>query len=323
MKWSWAFVAAVLAAPSFASPPSIPGDLSVMSYNVHGLPWPITDGRRQALRLIGARLATMRQQGIEPKVVLLQEAFSGSAKAIARESQYPYVIEGPRRAERSAIQAEAGEYLFARGDKRLKGEGDGKFEDSGLLILSDYPIIEVQRMPYASYACAGYDCLANKGAVLVRIAVPGAAQPVAILDTHLNSRGASGVARSRADLAYGWQAEELRSFVANNIPLASPAIVAGDFNIGQIGYRRAMITGGAGVLPGSKDALRTAIAEGLKSPDEAAAESIVRHGKDWMFGRSGASTVLTLERVTVPFGREPDGKSLSDHFGYVAYYRID
>jgi endonuclease/exonuclease/phosphatase family metal-dependent hydrolase len=105
--------------------------------------------------------------------------------------------------------------------------------------------------------------------------------------------------------------------------LASPAIVAGDFNIGKSDYRRNMITAGEGVLPGSKDALRTAITEGLQSPDQPAAEAIVASGKDWMFERSGGFTGLTLERVTVPFGLEANGRSLSDHFGYVAYYRVD
>ena len=42
-----------------------------------------------------------------------------------------------------------------------------------------------------------------------------------------------------------------------------------------------------------------------------------------MFARGGCSTRLSLENITVPFGREPDGTSLSDHLGYVANYRVD
>ena len=192
----------------------------------------------------------------------------------------------------------------------------------GLLVLSDYPVLEVKRMPYARAACAGFDCLANKGVVLVRVALPGAAQPLIVVDTHLNSRGSSGVPNARADTAYGWQAEQLRAFVGNNIPAAAPAIVAGDFNIGKTPYRRAMITGGGGVLPGAADALRTALGQGLERADLAAAQAIVTKGKDWMFAREGCSTRLSLSSVAVPFGREPNGRSLSDHFGYVAHYAV-
>ena len=293
-----------------------------MSYNIHGLPWPIARGRPQALRRIGERLAQMREQGQQPHIVLLQEAFSADAKSIAREAEYPFAATGPGRRDRSDMTADEAQKSFTLGDNKLKGESDGKLEDSGLLVLSDYPIFDVERVPYARFACAGYDCLANKGLVMVRVKIPGASQPLTIIDTHMNSRGASGVADGRADAAYGWQAEQLRSFVTDKVKASDPAIVAGDFNIGNAPYRRSMIIGCGGILPGSEDALRAALSANPSSPDHLAASAIVNHGKDWMFARSGASTKLTLQGVAVPFGHEPDGKSLSDHFGYVAHYRI-
>ena len=42
-------------------------------------------------------------------------------------------------------------------------------------------------------ACAGFDCLANKGVLLARIAVPGMAQPLTVANAHLNARKAAGV----------------------------------------------------------------------------------------------------------------------------------
>jgi endonuclease/exonuclease/phosphatase family metal-dependent hydrolase len=318
-------LAVALAAANAQLPakPNQPADLSVMSYNVHGLPWPIATGRAQALKAIGNRLAKMRARGDQPHLVLLQEAFTPDAKAIARRAGYPYAVTGPTRSDRAETPVDSTAQRFTEGDRALKGEGDGAFEDSGLLVLSDYPVLGVKRMPYARYACAGYDCLANKGAVLVRVKLPGAAQPLSVIDTHMNSRRASGVPHTRSDTAYGWQAEELRAFVSGNVPAAAPAVIAGDFNIGSTAYRRAMITGGGGVLPGAADALRTALGEGLKLPDPSAAQAIVRKGKDWMFARGGCSTQLKLASVAVPFGREPDGKSLSDHFGYVAHYTVE
>ena len=297
-------------------------DVSIMSYNVHGLPWPLTRGRPGALRKIGARLAAMRAEGDQPHLVLLQEAFTRDAKAIAREAGYPFAVTGPGRADRRRSHPDAGEAQFVRADNKLKGEGDGTFEDSGLLVLSDYPILDVKRMPYSRFACAGYDCLANKGMLLVRVAVPGVEKPFTIVDTHMNSRGASGVPPQRSDMAYARQAQELRGFVSANIPVDVPAVVAGDFNVKRDAYRRAMITGGGGVLTGAEDAIRSALSGNAALDDKAAVETIADRGADWLFARSGAGASLTLERVSVPFGKEPNGKSLSDHYGYVAHYSL-
>jgi endonuclease/exonuclease/phosphatase family metal-dependent hydrolase len=314
-------LAAALATPTAPAQPVAPNDLSVMSYNVHGLPWPIALGRARELHRIGQRLEEMRRDESQPHIVLLQEAFSSEAKAIAREAGYPVVVSGPGRSDRFDPALDGQEKQFARADDKLKGEGDGKFEDSGLLILSDYPVLDVQRVPYAGFACAGFDCLANKGIVMVRVLVPGTSQPLTVIDTHLNSRRASGVGISRANAAFGWQAEQLRAFVGGKVPANSPVIVAGDFNVGKDPYRRAMISGPC-VLPGSDDALGSALEKNPSFADRSATQAIVIRGKDLMFARSGISTRLTLQSITVPFGREKNGKSLSDHFGYVAHYSI-
>jgi len=298
-------LAAAFAALAGPSQPS-PIDLSVMSYNVHGLPWPIATGRAEALQKIGQRLEDMRQRGEQPRIVLLQEAFTSEAKAIAQEAGYKFVVAGPERSERSSPSSALEE----------------KVEDSGLLILSDYPVLDARQVPYSRSACAGFDCLANKGIVMVRVRVPGASQPLTVIDTHLNSRHASGAGIDRSNAAFGRQAEQLRDFVAQNVSAASPAIVAGDFNVGKDAYRRAMIDGGNNVLPGGDDALQTALSRNPGLSDLSATQAIVSHGKDWMFVRGGNSIGLELRGVTVPFGRERDGRSLSDHFGYVAHFLI-
>lgn len=308
--------------PNHLAPNQLSNDISIMAYNVHGLPWPFAKGRPDALRTIGARLAEMRAQGSEPHLVLLQEAFTPDAKAIGREAGYPYAVRGPGREERPSDASDPRQQQFARAARWLKGEGDGTLEDSGLLILSDYPVIDVQREPYSRFACAGFDCLANKGILLVRVSVPGISQPLTVIDTHMNSRGASGVSLSRADTAYGWQAAQLRHFVAANVPSSAPAVVAGDLNVGTTAYRRAMISEANPLLSGASDALRTALAANAPLSDRVDAQAIVKGDKDWMFVRSGSATKLNLDSVAVPFGREAHGKSLSDHLGYVSYYRV-
>ena len=51
----------------------------------------------------------------------------------------------------------------------LSGEGWGKLTGAGLHVLSDLPILDVKAAAYS--ACAGFDCLANKGVMLVRVAL--------------------------------------------------------------------------------------------------------------------------------------------------------
>lgn len=85
-------LAALLGAPA---PPAVPmqnlaamsagwpkpaGDFSVMTYNVKDLPWPIAADRKAAIGAIGQRLALMRSRGVQPDVVLLQEAFGDEAQ---------------------------------------------------------------------------------------------------------------------------------------------------------------------------------------------------------------------------------------------------
>ena len=190
---------AAMAAP--AAPATVassaPTDLSVLSYNAHGVPWPIARHRKGALRQIGQSLAAMRANGDQPNIVLLQEAFTKPAKRIAALGDYRYAVAGPTRHDRMGAVRNPLTRLFTAREHRGKGEHDGTIEDSGLLVLSDYPIVDVKRMPYPRFACAGFDCLANKGVVLVRVQIPGSAELVTIIDTHMNSRGASGVAERR------------------------------------------------------------------------------------------------------------------------------
>ena len=313
---------AAIGAAAPAPPPPIAPTLSVLSYNVHGVPWPIAVHRPAALRQIGETLAAMRRAGDQPNIVLLQEAFTKHAKQIAKLGDYRFAVTGPTRHDRLGSLADPDQRSFSAHDRFSKGEHDGTIEDSGLLVLSDYPIVEVRRMPYPRFACAGFDCLANKGVLLVRVMVPGSTEPVDIVDTHMNSRGASGVADARSDLAYHWQAQSLRQFVTDNVPADAPAIVAGDFNIGVASDRLVDVTGSGGVLAGGIDAVRAAVGGAVANPDAAATRAIADHNKDWMFGRSGTRTQLLLEGVTVPFGRRADGTMLSDHMGYVATYRV-
>jgi len=306
---------------------SRPG-LSVMTYNIEGLPWPVRFGRETAFDKIGARLAALRLAGEQPHIVVLQEAFTDKAKRIGMDSGYRYIVNGPDSSLPGAPPTTEADRAFQQGASFLSGERSGKVVDSGLQILSDYPIVSVRRMAFPTYACAGFDCLANKGAVLAMIAVPGVREPIAVVDVHLNSRKASHVADERSLYAYRRQIDALDQFLSENVRPGTPVIVAGDFNVGQRPARQAYFTQhlrkwgerAPGVV---RDALRTCFASAIACGDMPADASFSMHrARDWQLAIPGARLRLAVQGLTVPFGHDVDGGMLSDHVGYVAFYGV-
>jgi len=302
-----------------ASPAPFDGSLSVLTYNVHGLPWPFAKERPAAFRQIARRLAVMRIEGTAPQIVVLQEAFTHSAAQIGREAGYPYVVYGPAAGQQGAPADDAAGKAFLAHAQWNRGETEGPVLDSGLVILSEYPVVATETIAYPRDACAGYDCLANKGAVLARVTIPGAASPVDIVTTHLNCRERTGVSVTRADKAYSRELETLAAFVVRAHDPALPLIVAGDFNVGKSSPRRAMIAAATASL-GARPALATMVAEGQPLPADALLSW--RKNKDLQLAVSSPEFRLDVESIATPFGHDADGAMLSDHVGYVARYRL-
>lgn len=300
--------------------PAEPGDFSVMTYNVKGLPWPVAWGRGAALLRIGDRLADLRAAGHQPSVVVLQEAFTADAKAIGERAGYRYRVFG---ADRDGVAAGQNGPAVAR--QWYLGETQGKQLDSGLLVLSDFPIVEVARAAFPADACAGFDCLAAKGVVLVTIELPGKGR-VAVATTHFNSRGASYAPAEETARAYAAQAEFLAAFLAHEWTADAPLVLAGDFNMGRRPFRQAVLPAALSqLLGGGKPAegLRRVMAEdeaGIgRSPD---ARSIRMRARDMQFILDSRDRALVPVGATIPFGTEKDGSALSDHMGFVIHYRI-
>jgi len=324
-----ATAAAASAQPPLA-PPTAPVALSVMTYNIEGLPFPVRRGRAQAAERIAAQLRAMRQAGTAPHLVVLQEAFGRAQKAIGAEAGYPYVAFGPGIHAANDEPQDAADRAFAAGARHLKGEADGKWAGSGLAILSDYPILSVRGMPFPRYACAGLDCLANKGVMLATVAVPGSAAPVSVVATHMNSQEASGVAPARYGWAYDRQVRSIGRFLTANLDPAAPYVFAGDTNIGRSPTRTAAFTAMLAALPrtAERGEVRTALATCL-GPDASCsldsareARRSFRHGKDWQVYAPGAATALRPVAIATPFGHDANGAMLSDHIGYTAVYRV-
>ena len=186
--------------------PPVSAEISVLTYNVRGLPWPVALGRGEALHRIGQELASLRREGRQPDVVLIQEGFRGEMSDLVKESGYRHWAKGPGR-----------------------GSGLTRLTGAGLHVLADAPIVRVRNVVFRD--CAGLDCLAAKGAMLVRLAPEGAPTPIDIVNTHLNSRSASRAPPAVSLAAHNSQSRQLNAFIAQAREPGVPMVVGGDFNV--------------------------------------------------------------------------------------------
>lgn len=305
--------------------------LSVMTYNVEGLPFPIRMGRSDAAHQIAERLHEMRDAGLQPHVVVLQEAFGDAQHAIGERAGYRYMAFGPDRNLASSEPMTGEDKAFAAGARFVKGEKSGKWVGSGLVILSDYPIVSVAKAAFPAYACGGFDCLANKGVMLAMVQVPGVAQPVAVVATHMNSKEASGVPETRHRYAFLRQVQTVSTFLKANLAPDTPYVFAGDTNIGRSKPRLAAFEAMLAGLPRAADVgiVRTALGTCLSGTDEgcmistpAEVRKTFARNKDWQAFGAGAATKVAVLGVDAPFGHDANGRMLSDHIGYTAFYSL-
>jgi hypothetical protein len=140
-----------------------------------------------------------------PDVLLLQEAFVPSASRLTSSAGHYNHVLGPSRTDRRGV-AVRGPEDEALGRRRWrKGEGWPKLTNSGLVLSTNFGIQAHVAEPFGHRSCAGLDCLSNKGVTLTTLQIPGLPEPLMILNTHLNSRGAAKVSRRRADYAHRQQ----------------------------------------------------------------------------------------------------------------------
>ncbi len=134
---------------SYRDPPHLPafdGRLSVMTYNIHGLPWPVAWGRTSAFVQIAQRLGALRAQGRQPHVVLLQEAFTQQAQSIGRAAGYRYVVEDHRRTWSAPRPPMRRMCAIWRLDHGRGGRGWANMSAADLKSCPTFP----------SWACAGW-----------------------------------------------------------------------------------------------------------------------------------------------------------------------
>ena len=133
------------------------------------------------------------------------------------------------------------------------------------------------------------------------------------------------MARSLA--AFARQVDLTARFIARAVPRDRTLMIGGDMNIGGNNDRSHIFFdsfsrhGLSFVAPaqgGAQIALQQAAVPVRQVRDDLI--HAAQRRKDWIFARAGHGTSLVVKGAHVPFGSEPDGEPLSDHFGYVIAY---
>ena len=213
--------------------------LRVLLWNVEGLPWPIRSGRHAKLRRIADWLARRRAAGLGPDILILQKAFTPAASRIAVAGRFHSILPGPALDDLRHLPAAAPPQDYYHGARWRKGEGIGKWLDSGLYIATDLPVIDHVSAPFAADSCAGYDCLSNKGGQNIILGIPDAPDGLHIFNTHRNSREPSGVSIQRAEIAHFLQTSENDNLLRGRGAITRRAMIAaGDFNNYRTGDKR-------------------------------------------------------------------------------------
>lgn len=291
--------------------------IRVLTYNIEGLGWPARTDRAADLHKIGENLDRLRESGQGPDVVMFQEMFSGPAKQAVSASGYPAVITGPRRTSPSVV----GTTERMPGHAHLKrGELGIHLTGGGLAIVSRYAIVQTQESAYGRRSCAGMDCLANKGIVMARIAIPGVPTPVDFYDTHMNSRAASRATVDRSVVAHERQSLEASKFIDKTHDDAFPVIFGGDFNMRHSEIRWANFT---------RYQSLALVHRVCANPANGCDVRMTWKGdKPWMntqdlqlFWHGSAVSVRPI-RVEAVFDGGPSGPVMSDHNGFMVTYEL-
>jgi endonuclease/exonuclease/phosphatase family metal-dependent hydrolase len=290
--------------------------LDVLTYNIEGLQWPARSGRSADLARIGQILNALNASGEAPDVVLFQEVFSARAIRAVKASGYPVFVSGPSPTRSSQDSAEA---TRAGRPRPTKGELGIRLTGSGLVIASRYPITATKVDAYSRKTCAGFDCLSNKGVMLIRIAIPGIPVPVEIVNTHMNSQKASKVKTERHLTAHRYQVEELAMFLERYHAPEAPLILGGDFNMRHSQDRHDAFTFRLPLEQAHRYCLLTKRCDVRISWD---GDAPWMDTQDLQFFASGRSMHIAPVRIEAMFDGSPASPQLSDHDGLRVTYRL-
>jgi len=315
-------------------------DISVLTYNIAALPYPIGCGktsrltdekgklipiacnRKKAVYAIANALAELRAQGDEPDVVLLQEAFLPEVSEIAGIAGYPNWVAGPGVEDTGPRYSERASEAFIENRSFWKGEKWGKRQPSGLLIISNFQIVEHLNFPFYEWECAGYDCLANKGVALARLHISGMPDLLGVITAHYNSKAASGVPLARAHEAHRLQVDAALEFLRTTSNFELPAIWGGDMNMRRSEERLIYF------VDQTKGGLNEVSSYCIENPENCELNITDKSDQPWFQTQDlqgwsdGIQVSVEPIRMEEVFDQSVDGKMLSDHSGFLVIYRL-
>ena len=291
--------------------------IDVLTYNVEGLSWPARTGRGTSLRGIGERLAALREAGEAPDVILFQEVFSRASVRMVERLPYPSLAAGPARSESRTRRS--GPSLPGRA-RPHRGEIGLKLQTAGLAIASEFPIVSIGSAPFPRRACAGFDCLANKGLLHVELALPGVPRTLHLFNTHMNSQGASRVPARRHHAAHREQARFAAAFVDEVAGVASGIIFGGDFNMRGSDIRFDAFDRGQPLVLVHRHCIeQPERCDVLMSWD---GDAPWMDTQDLQLFRPGRELGVRPVRIEAMFDGGPTGPQLSDHDGFRVLYEL-
>lgn len=300
-----------------------PAELHVVSYNIKALPSLILSGTYKETRfpLIGKILATGNPApGASPLPAPGAKGMPLTARraeaSVAGASPGSGVLVERRGADIVLLQEafRVTDELFSGFPHRAEGPGASSIfgVNSGLYILSRYPILREERRAFGRGNCESWDCLSNKGVQFARIQVPGISHPLEVFNTHLQAGRDDRESRLR-------QVRILLEFFQEHHEEGNPVIFGGDFNfrpgLGQksyLAFREATKFLHAG---------KYCLERGCALTKDEGWHGIWERAVDHQFYQSGAGVELVPVSVERTYREPVEGHKLSDHPAHEVRYR--
>ena len=266
--------------------------LRVLTYNIWGLPSP-GDHAPWRYKEIAKRLG-------QYDIIAFEEAWSTKTDVVWQIPTHPYHAFG--------------------------GQAHGIGGASGLILASKFPIVESHFLGY--HESAGFECLAKKGVLMVRIEMSPGVQ-IDVYITHLNAWDEHELIRTSQIL-------ELIGLV-HEYSVDNPVVIMGDLNADFRSNNYWELLGGLAALHDSYDDYVTALHG--PTPDQTNgysfdvtknpwAEPKISHEKnpqrlDYIFYRSAATARLRVMESKLVFTESVRGdKPLSDHYGVTTLFNV-
>ncbi len=188
-KFTLLFVLFLLSTSVFAM------DLSILSWNTFLIPPPFNITKQDER----ADLMAKKLLAINHDIIFFQEAFLDSKREHIINDLKP-------------------EYPYSAAPE--KGTGLIQFQDSGLFIVSKYPMKVLEQVIFED--CSGSDCFASKSAIIVEISLPDN-NKLQMIDTHLQGWDEVNIRQK--------QLLQIKMMMKRNAQFGIAQVLVGDLNI--------------------------------------------------------------------------------------------